>query len=99
MSALSSAFPQGLLGEIRALIESAHQRATVMVNSELTLLFWRIGRRIHMEVLAGERAEYGEQIVPTLSAQLVRDYGHSFAERTCVAWCSSPPRSQMSQLS
>jgi hypothetical protein len=79
--------------------ESAHQRATMMVNSELTLLFWRIGRRIHMEVLAGERAEYGEQIVPTLSAQLVRDYGHSFAERTCVAWCSSPPRSQMSQLS
>jgi predicted nuclease of restriction endonuclease-like (RecB) superfamily len=81
MSALSSAFPPGLLGEIRALIESAHQRATVLVNSELTLLFWRIGRRIHMEVLAGERAEYGEQIVPTLSAQLVRDYGHSFAEK------------------
>jgi hypothetical protein len=72
--------PQALLGEIRALIESARQRATAMVNSELTLLFWRIGR-IHTEVLAGERAEYGEMIVPTLAAQLARDYGRSFAEK------------------
>jgi len=49
-------YSQELLGDIRALIESARQRATAMVNSELTLLFWRIGRRIHTEVLAGERA-------------------------------------------
>ena len=56
----SSLIPQGLLGEIRDLIESARQRATANVNSELTLMFWRIGRRIHIEVLAGERAEYGE---------------------------------------
>jgi predicted nuclease of restriction endonuclease-like (RecB) superfamily len=73
--------PQALLGDIRALIESAHHRATAMVNSELTLLFWRIGRRIHTEALAGERAVYGEEIVPTLAAQLVRDYGRGFAEK------------------
>jgi hypothetical protein len=56
MSIPSLALPGGLLGEIGALIESARQRATAMVNSELTLLFWRIGRRIYTEVLAGERA-------------------------------------------
>jgi hypothetical protein len=82
MSALSSAFSQALLGEIRALIESAHHRATAMVNSELTLLFWRIGRRIHKEILAGGRAGYGEQIVPALAGQLTRDYGHGFAEKS-----------------
>jgi DUF1016 N-terminal domain len=70
-----------LLGDIRALIESAHHRTIAMVNSELTLLFWRIGRRIHTEVLAGERAGYGEEIVPTLAAELVRDYGRGFAEK------------------
>jgi hypothetical protein len=63
--------PQVLLGDIRALIESAHHRTTAMVNSELTLLFWRIGRRIHTEFLAGERAGYGEEIVPTLAGQPV----------------------------
>jgi len=75
-------YSQELLGDIRALIESARQRATAMVNSELTLLFWRIGRRIHTEVLAGERAGYGEQIVPAVSAQLTRDYGDGFAEKS-----------------
>jgi predicted nuclease of restriction endonuclease-like (RecB) superfamily len=82
MSIPSLALPEGLLGEIRALIESARQRATAMVNSELTLLFWRIGRRIYTEVLAGERAGYGEQIVPALATQLTRDYGHGFAEKS-----------------
>jgi hypothetical protein len=31
--------------------------------------------------LAGERARYGEEIVPTLATQLVRDYGRGFAEK------------------
>jgi hypothetical protein len=82
MSIPSLALPKGLLGEIRTLIESARQRATAKVNSELTLLFWRIGRRIYTEVLAGERAGYGEQIVPALATQLTRDYGHGFAEKS-----------------
>ena len=56
ISTLSLDFSQELLGDVRALIESARQPDTAMVNSGLTLLFWRIGRRIHTEVLAGERA-------------------------------------------
>jgi len=39
----------------------------------LTLLYWRIGQRIHREVLGSERAAYGEQIVVTVSRQLVVD--------------------------
>jgi hypothetical protein len=74
--------PEAFLAEIRGLIESARQRATAAVNSELTLMFWRIGRRIHMEVLAGERAEYGEQVIVSLAAHLTRDYGSGFAEKS-----------------
>ncbi|WP_028217920.1 PDDEXK nuclease domain-containing protein [Paraburkholderia oxyphila] len=78
---VSPAAPATLLGDIRALIEASRQRAALAVNAELTLLFWRIGRRIHTEVLAGQRAGYGEEILPTLAAQLVRDYGRSFADK------------------
>jgi hypothetical protein len=35
------------------------------------LLFWRIGQRIYTEVLAGQRAGYGEEIMPSLAEQLV----------------------------
>ena len=47
----------------------------------LTLLYWRIGQRIHREVLGSERAAYGEQIVVTVSRQLVGDYGRGYSEK------------------
>lgn len=70
-----------LLGDIRALIDTARQRAAVAVNSELSMLYWCIGQRIHTQLLSEQRAKYGEGILKTLSAQLVRDYGASFAEK------------------
>ncbi|MHB1237001.1 MAG: PDDEXK nuclease domain-containing protein [Gallionella sp.] len=70
-----------LLADIRALIEQAQQQTVVAVNAGLTLMYWRIGQRIHAEVLGGERAAYGEQIVATLSRQLVSEYGRGFAEK------------------
>src|SRR5690606_12999075 len=77
----SPAAPKALLGDIRALIEASRQRAASTVNAELTLLFWRIGQRIHTEVLAGQRAGYGEEILPTLAAQLSQEYGRGFGEK------------------
>jgi hypothetical protein len=60
-----------LVIEIHTLIKEACRQTAVAVNIELTLLYWRIGRRIHhREVLGSERAAYGEQIVLTLSRQL-----------------------------
>lgn len=54
-----------LLGDIRTLIEAARQRAASAVNSELTILYWCIGLRIHTQGLEGRRADYGEEVVPT----------------------------------
>lgn len=70
-----------LIGDIRTLIEASRQRAVSTANAELTLLFWRIGHRIHTEVLAGQRAGYGEELLATLARHLVRDFGQGFAEK------------------
>jgi DUF1016 N-terminal domain len=35
-----------------------------------TLLYWQVGQRIRRDMLHAQRAEYGEQIVATLSQQL-----------------------------
>jgi hypothetical protein len=51
------------------------------VNTALVLLYWQVGHRIRTEILEEKRADYGEQIVPTLSAQLVADFGHGFSKR------------------
>ena len=49
------------------------------VNATLTRLDWRIGRRIQAEILKGGRAEYGEQILATLSQELTQEYGKGFS--------------------
>ena len=72
---------EALLHDIRQLIEDSRSRLAVTVNSALTLLYWNIGRRIHTEVLKGERAEYGEQIVATLAKQLETGYGRGFSSK------------------
>lgn len=64
-----------LLAEIRALIEDTRRYVAQTANSALTLLHWRLGERISREVLQGQRASYGEEILPTLSAKLVPEYG------------------------
>ncbi|MBI8795969.1 DUF1016 family protein [Pseudomonas aeruginosa] len=61
------------------LIDAARTRAASAVNSELSMLYWRIGQRIHTQVLEGRRADYGEEVVSTLAAQLVKEYGGSFS--------------------
>jgi hypothetical protein len=73
--------PRELLIEIPTLIEEARRQTAVAVNIGLTVLYWRVGKRIHLEVLDSERAVYGKQIVATLSRQLVAEYGRGYTEK------------------
>ncbi len=68
-----------LVSEIRQLISTSRQQLASTVNSALTLLYWQIGQRIRVEVLQGERAGYGEQVVASLATQLEADYGRGFS--------------------
>ncbi|MCG2835568.1 PDDEXK nuclease domain-containing protein [Photobacterium sp. WH77] len=65
--------------EVIALIQQAKQRAAVAVNSEITLLYWHIGQRINQEVLGGERADYGKQVVANLAKQLTEQFGKGWS--------------------
>jgi predicted nuclease of restriction endonuclease-like (RecB) superfamily len=81
MSQVSSTPPAALLDDLRSLIRQAREGVAQTVNSTLVLVYWQVGRRIHTEILKEKRATYGEQIVPTLSAQLVPEFGHGFSSR------------------
>lgn len=71
-----------LFHEVRQLIEQAREQVARTANSALTVLYWQVGDRIRRELLGETRAEYGEQIVSTLSTQLVQAYGPSFGVRS-----------------
>ena len=72
---------ENLFSELSALIEQTRSTVVAQANYALTLLFWKIGRRVNEEVLQNKRADYGKQIVVTLSRQLTESYGRNFEER------------------
>ena len=70
-----------LISEISLLIEQSQRHIATQANSALTQLFWQIGKRINDEILLNKRADYGKQIVVTLSEKLMTRYGRSFEEK------------------
>ncbi|SHF41142.1 Protein of unknown function [Salegentibacter echinorum] len=72
---------KGLVNELSKLIEQGKKEVAVQVNSTMTMVFWQVGKRINQEILENERAEYGGNIVPTVSSQLVKHYGRSFGTK------------------
>ena len=68
-----------MLTDVRELILSARQSVARGVNAALVVLYWQVGRRIRIEVLREKRAEYGQEIVVTLSHQLTTEFGTGFS--------------------
>ncbi len=70
-----------LYDEIRQLIEEARTKVSKTFNSEMTMLFWSVGKKINGEILQNKRAEYGKETVSKLSHKLTTNYGKSFVLR------------------
>ena len=47
----------------------------------MTILYSDIGDRIRYDILKEKMARYGEEILPTLSAKLVPEFGNGFSVR------------------
>ncbi len=62
-----------LFQDLRTLIIEARENVARQVNSALTVLYWRVGKRIRQDILREKRAEYGEEILSTLSRKLVAE--------------------------
>jgi predicted nuclease of restriction endonuclease-like (RecB) superfamily len=76
---------RALLGDLRHLIAEARQDVARQVNSALVLLYWRVGTRIRQDILNEKRAEYGQEILPTLAAQLSAEFGPGYTARNLAS--------------
>jgi predicted nuclease of restriction endonuclease-like (RecB) superfamily len=72
---------ESIYDDVREMIVEARQQTALAVNAALTMTYWKVGDRIHREILNEQRADYGEQIVSTLSAQLVPEFGRGFSKQ------------------
>lgn len=62
------------------IIDSAQSYAYHAVNEVLVKRNWLLGLRIHHEVLNGQRAEYGEEVVRELAKKLTEKYGTGYKQ-------------------
>jgi hypothetical protein len=74
--------PKGLLEDLCSMIDRTKNSVARSVNSEYTMLYWKVGERVHKEVLKETRAEYGQSVVTAISRQLTLEYGKGFSEKT-----------------
>ena len=70
-----------LFNSISTLIKESRHRVSIAVNVELSMLYWNIGKHIKSDILNNEKAEYGKEIVSTLSRQLTENFGKGWSIR------------------
>ena len=89
---------QPIATDVKQLIEQSRQNVAVTVNAEITLLYWKVGKRINEEVLGNNRAEYGKQIVVSLARQLSDEYSKGWGEkqlRQCMQFAQVFPEEKI----
>ena len=70
-----------LFDDVKNLIQQTKNSVAVQVNGALTLMYWNIGFKINQNIVKNNRAEYGKEIVNSVSTQLVKEFGNSFSKR------------------
>ena len=73
---------RSILTDISNVIDAARRTAARSVNCAMTAAYWMIGRRIVESEQKGQaRAEYGEELIERLAADLSSRYGRGFSVR------------------
>ena len=66
--------------KIITLIEKSKKDIVQVINSQMVMTYWNIGKEIFLEEQKGqERAEYGKEVIDTLSTVLTEKYGKGFS--------------------
>ena len=70
-----------LFTDVKQIIEQGRGQVAQAVNVGVTATYWNVGKRVREDILENKRAEYGKQILQSLSAKLKIEYGTGFSER------------------
>ena len=73
---------RSVFGDVSRIIDAARGSAARSVNAVMTAAYWMIGRHVvEFEQEGKKRADYGEEIVERLAADLSTRYGRGFSLR------------------
>ncbi|OQX93222.1 MAG: cytoplasmic protein [Tenericutes bacterium 4572_104] len=69
------------LEDIKTLVKQGKTEIARTINRTISTTYWYIGKRINEEILQNSRAEYGKEIVKTLSHALTLEFGKGWSEK------------------
>jgi predicted nuclease of restriction endonuclease-like (RecB) superfamily len=72
--------PKKLVTDIQSILHTARQKSYSAVNFAMVEAYWKIGRRVVEEEQKGKgRADYGTQLIKSLSDSLTDEFGKGFS--------------------
>jgi predicted nuclease of restriction endonuclease-like (RecB) superfamily len=70
-----------LFAEVSKLIAGSHTRVATVVNKELVLLYWQVGKTVQQNILHNKRADYGQEVVARLAQNLTEKWGKGWSKQ------------------
>ena len=68
-----------LINELKLLVKKARYNAIYAINKEMIIAYYEIGKKIVEEEQKGQkRAEYGKNLLETISSELTKEFGKGF---------------------
>lgn len=75
-----STYNSDFIQEIKRIVTQARQKAYTAINSAMVEAYWQMGKRIvEQEQQGKDRADYGSQLLKSLSAELTTEFGKGFS--------------------
>ena len=75
-----SIYNSDLIQEIKRIVTQARQKAYTAINSAMVEAYWQMGKRIvEQEQQGKDRADYGSQLLKSLSKELTAEFGKGFS--------------------
>lgn len=76
----TSVWDADFIVEIKRIINNARQKAYAAINSAMVEAYWQLGKRIVEQEQQGKgRADYGTQLLKSLSKELTDEFGKGFS--------------------
>ena len=73
-----------IYSDISSLIFNVKNQVMRQMNNSVITLYWEIGKKLTEDVLQGEKAGYGKNIIGDLSDRLTAEYGKGFEKIGCI---------------
>ncbi|WP_289739768.1 DUF1016 N-terminal domain-containing protein, partial [uncultured Alistipes sp.] len=75
-----SSYNADFICEIKQIVTLARQKAYTAINSAMVEAYWQLGKRIvEQEQQGKDRADYGSQLLKSLSKELTAEFGKGFS--------------------